>query len=114
MALIALNLGPRPTWQRDPCPAWCTAQHSECDHADDRVHHTDGISVSTIGRRRQMVDERLVVTEEEVDLEVGIARDDGQQNTWLYIGSGPASCVEVQIDAADEIVAAILRLCDSR
>ncbi len=110
MKLVALNLGDRPSWQRDACPAWCTATHLENDHPDDRVHHSDGITVMTVGRRRHLVGDKLVTTSEEVDLEIGIARDDGHQTTWLYIGSGPASSVEVELSAADELVAAILAL----
>jgi hypothetical protein len=110
MKLVALNLGDRPSWQRDACPAWCTATHRENDHADDRVHHSDGITVATVGWRRHVVGDKIVTTDKNVDLEVGIARDDGQQTTWLYIGSGPASSVEVALSAADELVGAILAL----
>lgn len=109
MALIALNLH-RPAWQIDPCPRWCAATHTVGDHPEDRVHRSDGITISTVARRRHPEAGELTSTEEEVDLEVGIARTDGDTVTWLYIGAGPASSVEVQLQAADEIVAAILRL----
>ncbi|MBX3100766.1 MAG: hypothetical protein KF761_14460 [Salinibacterium sp.] len=112
MALIALNLG-RPIWQIDPCPPWCEATHSSDDHPDDRVHRSEGITISTTTRRRHIDGDHLGSIEEEVDLEVGIARADGDTATWLYIGAGPASSVEVQLEAADEIVAAILRLSGS-
>lgn len=28
----------RPTWLREECPAWCTGDHAEDDHPEDRVH----------------------------------------------------------------------------
>lgn len=90
MALIALNLG-RPAWQIDSCPSWCAATHAATDHPEDRVHRSDGITIPTTLRRRRIDGDELASIEEEVDLEVGIARTDGDTATWLYIGAGPAS-----------------------
>jgi hypothetical protein len=30
--------GPQPSWQREPCPAWCAREHDEDDIPLDRYH----------------------------------------------------------------------------
>lgn len=39
----------RPSWQHEPCPPWCAVEHREGDLPDDRVHDSEGttLTVST-------------------------------------------------------------------
>lgn len=32
----------RPSWQRGPCPTWCSRDHQEDDHPEDRLHQSAG------------------------------------------------------------------------
>lgn len=32
----------RPSWQAEPCPAWCVVEHEEDDPPADRIHDSAG------------------------------------------------------------------------
>ena len=38
----------QPSWLHEPCPAWCTREHREDDHPEDRVHQDDGVVIAAV------------------------------------------------------------------
>ena len=35
-----------PSWLAEGCPAWCTREHHEDDHPEDRRHQSDGTLIA--------------------------------------------------------------------
>lgn len=35
-----MDMGARPSWLVEECPAWCTREHHEEDHPEDRRHQS--------------------------------------------------------------------------
>lgn len=88
----------QPTWQRSPCPPWCTSDHHEHDHADDRLHRSAGIVVPVVSRRLSQLDPvRHDAAGREYELGLS-QRDDGGE-TWVYLGAGPQECLELSLDS---------------
>ena len=96
----------RPSWQVDPCPAWCAGGHRESDHPDDRQHRSASIAVPVVVRRTTLESARLVRTAEAAEFEVGLSRADGESDTWLYLGEGPGASIEVSAESARRLLAA--------
>lgn len=38
----------RPSWLLAPCPPWCTREHLEDDHPEDRTHEDDGVVITAV------------------------------------------------------------------
>lgn len=43
---------PRAAWQSEPCPAWCTQQHRDDDHPEDRFHDSVATRVPMVFAER--------------------------------------------------------------
>lgn len=101
-----------PTWQRTPCPPWCSGGHSEHDHPDDRVHRSTGIAFPVVSRRHDRVDPaaRAVRARE---YEVGLSRRDGAAETWIYVGAGPDEYLEVASSSCAPLLDALRRAHDA-
>lgn len=97
----------RPTWQLDECPGWCAVEHAEGDHPDDRVHRSASVAVPVIARRTWFEGAGILRDSEAVELEVALARVDGEAQTWLYAGEGPGSAIEVTVESAERLVEAM-------
>jgi hypothetical protein len=97
---------PRPSWQRDECPAWCAVDHREDDHPDDRSHRTDTPAVPVIARARRF-DDGLVFETGAMEFEVGVSRPDGEVDTWIYVGAGPGQQLEVSRESAKRLLRAL-------
>ncbi|MBN9240800.1 MAG: hypothetical protein BGO97_13885 [Micrococcales bacterium 70-64] len=104
----------RPTWQLDECPAWCSVEHAEGDHPDDRVHRSPGVAVPVVARRTSFEGAGIVRGSEAAELEVALARVDGESQTWLYAGEGPRSAIEVTVESAERLAAVIEAVLRSR
>ena len=97
----------RPSWQSDPCPPWCTGEHAELDHPDDRVHRSRSMAVPVVARRTWFEGEGIRRSAEATEFEVALSRVDGESETWLYVGAGPALSIEVTAESADRLVVAM-------
>lgn len=97
----------RPSWQADPCPGWCAGGHAEHDHPDDRVHRSLAESVPVVVRRTAFGSGGVRRSAEAVEFEVALSRVDGERETWVYIGEGPAMFVEVTAESAGRVLGAL-------
>lgn len=104
----------RPSWQVDECPSWCTGEHREADHPDDRVHRGVPITVPVVARRTWFDAAGIRRDSEATDFEVALSRVDGDDETWLYAGSGPAAAIDVTAESAQRLVRAIDAVLRSR
>ena len=101
----------RPSWQSEPCPAWCVGGHQENDHPDDRVHRSTSFPVPVVLRRSEPEGERMARRIEHDDFEVALSRVDGESDTWLYVGNGPGMHLDVTVESARRLLrAASIRL----
>ena len=41
-----MDLQVTPSWLAEGCPAWCTREHHEDDHPEDRRHQSDGTLIA--------------------------------------------------------------------
>lgn len=71
---------PRPSWQRDDCPAWCVVDHRESDPPDDRVHDSAGVYVPAVVRRSESA------ADEAIELLVLLSRRHGEPDDWVFLG----------------------------
>lgn len=75
---------PPVSWQRTPCPSWCTVTHREDDHPADHWHASAQVAVvaqvptSRAGRDRARLRVFVMV----------LHRSDSAQTLFLYIGDG--------------------------
>ena len=97
----------RPSWQVDACPPWCAVDHGEHDHPDDRVHRSAPESVPVVARHTGFEGVRIRRTAEAAELDVALSRVDGEWQTWLYVGSGPAMAIEVSAESGRRLARAI-------
>lgn len=98
----------QPSWQNDPCPRWCAGDHLESDLPEDRVHRAPGVAVPVVSRR---TDTDLVRTAHPEEYEIGLSRADGSTETWVYIGAGPGEYLEVSVESARRLIAALQHVC---
>jgi hypothetical protein len=91
----------RPSWQMHECPTWCEGGHREDDHVDDRVHRAVGEAVEL----RLGPDATTTVP-----LELAVWRRDGRADTWLYLGAGPGSELQIALADAPRVLQSALRL----
>ena len=103
----------RPSWQADECPPWCTGEHGERDHPDDRVHRGRSTAVPVVARRAWFDGEGIRRSAEAVDFEVALSRVDGEPETWLYVGAGPGLSIEVTAESAERLVRAMAEALDA-
>ena len=70
----------RPSWQHEPCPAWCVALHDEADLLADRVHDSAGrYTPAVLGgplEGEQTATELLVL----------MSRRSGDARDWVFLG----------------------------
>lgn len=97
----------RPSWQADPCPSWCTGDHAEQDHPDDRVHRGRALTVPVVARRTWFEGGGIRRSAEATEFEVAVSRVDGESETWLYVGAGPAVSIEVTTESAERLARAV-------
>lgn len=38
----------RPSWLHEACPSWCTREHREDDHPEDRIHQDEGVVIAAV------------------------------------------------------------------
>ncbi|SJM59441.1 hypothetical protein [Gulosibacter sp. 10] len=45
------------------------------------------------------------------EYEIGLSRADGSTETWVYIGAGPGEYLEVSVESARRLIAALQHVC---
>ncbi|MBX3099925.1 MAG: hypothetical protein KF761_10130 [Salinibacterium sp.] len=104
----------RPSWQADACPPWCRGDHEEGDHPDDRVHRSDSVAVPIVARRTWFEGAGIRREALGTEFEVALSRVDGEQETWLYVGSGTQMSWDVSVESAERLVRQITDVLRSR
>lgn len=84
-----------------PDPDWCTTAHGSTIHPDDEDHRSAGITVP--------VDVRAPGSRSatHTDVEVGLLRRRGDDETWVVIEDGLDVRLELTVTSARRIVQAI-------
>lgn len=81
----------RPSWLHDPRPDWCTREHHEDDHPEDRIHQDDGVVIAAnVGDPDPLT---LAITGRATELVIQRCRSTGSAvPTWVRISEteGPA------------------------
>lgn len=93
----------RAIWQTEPCPPWCTQDHRDDDHPDDRYHDSAVTRVPVIlierdhaagpGRWEREAGEITIVTSRHADtaeVVTFIGRDDGPGQQLTLTPEGAA------------------------
>ena len=73
----------RPTWLTERCPDWCTREHVESDHPEDRFHQSEATFVPAIVSVRDTVP--VTASLAGLDLTVWIGRYVGDIVEWAVI-----------------------------
>jgi len=96
-----------PTWLDEACPSWCTRNHHERDHPEDRYHQSDPTMVTmTAGDGATIpVAESL----ETIDMLVLLGRYVGDTRTWLTVepAERPAPRLVLTTESAGVLVECI-------
>lgn len=104
----------RPSWQIDDCPGWCVVVHGEHDHPDDRVHRGSPVAVPVVQRRVRFDAAGIHRDVEPAEFDVALARVDGESETWLYAGAGPAIEIDVTAESAERLALAMREVLRNR
>lgn len=72
-----------PSWQRLPCPGWCTRTHHEDDHVEDRYHRSEPSYVPVLA----VTEATVPITEalEPLDLIVTVGQYADELIEWVSI-----------------------------
>jgi hypothetical protein len=73
----------RPSWLLEPCPAWCTREHEEDDHPEDRYHASEATCLPAIGATADTVP--AAASADAFDLIVHIRRQLDDPTDWVTI-----------------------------
>ncbi len=104
----------RPSWQRDGCPDWCSGEHGEFDHPDDRAHRSSSLAVPVTVRRTWFEGGSIRHAVDDAEFEVGMSQVDGDTEIWFYVGDGPARSIEIDVQSAARLVEAMAARLRSR
>lgn len=72
-----------PTWLTEGCPAWCTREHRQLDHPDDRYHRSEASIVPGVVAARPSVP--ISASLQGLDLVVWLGRYVGEAVEWVVI-----------------------------
>ncbi|WP_370289681.1 hypothetical protein [Nocardioides sp.] len=79
---------PPPTWLSEPCPTWCTREHLDDDHPDDRFHQSEARFVAAIASPAAVPDPAALAS---LDLVVRAGRHLGHDLTWIQVSAAEAA-----------------------
>jgi len=71
------------------------------------VHRSAAVSVPVVARRTGFEGARILRATEATELDVALSRVDGEEQTWLYAGNGPAMAIEVSAESGRALARAI-------
>jgi len=86
---------------RQACPRWCVADHTAEDECGDIRHRGATTTVPVVARARA----GPVSTE----LLLELSSDDRDATAWLYLGDGTDQRLEVTLESAGLLAAALTR-----
>ncbi len=72
-----------PTWLDEPCPRWCTRDHREDDHPEDRYHQGEPSVFTTVAGAGDSVPPGASLRP--MSLGVRMGRQIGEERTWLLL-----------------------------
>lgn len=103
-----------PSWLNEECPAWCIGDHHEDDHPDDRIHDSDGQTVSVALHPSQRLT-RAGDDGEASELIIVTSRRAGDQAEWTYIGEADRArqYLNLSRDSARRLASALARHLDA-
>ncbi len=70
----------RPRWLAEPCPAWCTREHRDADHPEDRYHQSEASIVVGVQRTGPETSGRAPL-----ELAIWIGSDVDADAEWLTL-----------------------------
>lgn len=76
----------RPTWQHSDCPAWCTREHTEIDHEDDRDHQSDATIVPVVRLLKQFEGSQLQREAVADEVAMVVFQHQADDEWWLSLG----------------------------
>ncbi|WP_300682806.1 hypothetical protein [Nocardioides sp.] len=94
------HAAPRPSWQHEPCPRWCTRVHHEQDHPEDRIHQSEADLLGVLLAAPPVPHQPRSWASAELVVRLG--RHVGDPTTWVAIETteGPAPRVVLPVDSA--------------
>jgi hypothetical protein len=81
------------------CPAWCVADH--------RPVAEGGEDERTRRHRSAIVDLPAIAPDGALELMIELHRVDGETTTWVYVGDGTDQRLELSVESAARLVAAL-------
>lgn len=96
----------RPSWQHEPCPAWCVALHAEADLPGDRVHDSAGRYLPAV------LGGPLGGEQAATELLILMSRRSGDARDWVFVGQPEREGRHLSLsrESAIRVAHAILRL----
>lgn len=73
----------RPSWLDEACPRWCTREHGEDDHPEDRYHQGEPSVFTTVAGSDDGVAPGASL--QPMALGVRLGRQVGDERTWLLV-----------------------------
>ena len=99
----------RPSWQHEPCPAWCAVEHDEDDPPADRVHDSAGrYTPVTLG-------EPLAGEQDPAEVLILMSRRCGDTHDWIFVGQPEREGRHLSLsrESASRVARDLLRLTSS-
>jgi hypothetical protein len=90
-----MDVGAGPTWLGETCPAWCTREHREDDHPEDRRHQSTARIIAVDVPTAAIPGETTQAVEVAVYLDQPVA----QPVRWLRVESVDSSRVRMVLTA---------------
>jgi len=84
---------------RDSCPRWCVADHGAEDEFGEVRHRSAIRSVPAVSRDR--------AGPKAIDLLLEVHSSERDATVWLYLGDGEDQRLEVTLDSAGRVAAAL-------
>ncbi|WGL53033.1 hypothetical protein P5P86_04220 [Nocardioides sp. BP30] len=72
-----------PTWLTEGCPPWCTGEHGQLDHPDDRYHRSEASIVPGVVAARPVAP--VTASLQGLDLVAWLGRYVGESVEWVVI-----------------------------
>jgi hypothetical protein len=100
-----MDVGAGPTWLGETCPAWCTREHREDDHPEDRRHQSTARIIAVDVPTAAIPGETTQAVEVAVYLDQPVA----QPVRWLRVESVDSDQVRLTVatTSADDLLDAL-------
>lgn len=100
--------GGAPSWLREPCPWWCTREHDEDDHPEDRYHRSEASLAPAVAGHTDVLP--MTASLEAVEVIVRRGRHVGESVEWLAIESDELQRLRLllTVESARSLVSALM------